>query len=109
MSWGLLGSNYDLDSCDYSSSEEDHMQTERSFGWGKEKEMFETNSTIVSQALTLWANYIETGDVNMSGVDSDDRGRSKNNLSSSQLRLVAKIKWLSQLALTRKLDLTKDQ
>jgi len=77
--------------------------------WDKEKEMFEHDSTIVSQALILWANYIETGDVNMSGVDSDNRGRSKNNLTESQLRLVAKIKGLSQLALTKKLDLTKDQ
>ncbi len=60
--------------------------------------MFETDGEIKFQALTMWANHIETGDVSMSPQDAVNR-KLKDKikpLTLQQQELVVRIKKLAQ-------------
>ena len=66
--------------------------------------MFDTDNEIISYALEVWGNYIETFSVSMSAKDRKDRESNTplkdyvtpNFLSTEQKKLVERIRTLSE-------------
>ena len=56
------------------------------------------DTDVVSHALNLWANWIETEDVTMSGEDAVSAGMKDkvNVLSTEQMRFVVRLRDLAQ-------------
>jgi hypothetical protein len=63
--------------------------------------MFKTNKEIFYQALNMWANYIETGDVCLSSRDAIQQERRKliQSLDVDQQEFVVKLRRLSDRCL----------
>jgi len=69
--------------------------------------MFEQESHLIFQALSMWANYIETSDVNKSKTDALNVKNKPNDLTESQIQLVDRLRNLANDALDKKIDLTE--
>lgn len=61
--------------------------------------MFERDSHVRSRALTMWANYIETGDVTLSRHDARGDGRPRV-LTDDQQRFVLRLRDLAKTELS---------
>lgn len=57
-----------------------------------------TDKEIISHALSMWGNYIETGDVTLNGSDAVQRNKLKSIkfLDRDQLVLLGRIRQLQQ-------------
>jgi len=69
--------------------------------------MFEQENHLIFQALSMWANYIETSDVNKSKEDALNVKSKPNSLTASQIQLVDRLRSLAEDALNKKIDLTE--
>lgn len=69
--------------------------------------MFEQDNYLIHQSLSMWANYIETSDVNKSKEDALNVKIAPNNLSDSQIQLVNRLRSLAGDALNKKINLTE--
>ena len=54
--------------------------------------MFNTRKSRLHYALTMWANYIETGNVVLSAFDASRQKMPVNPLSKEQTRIVYKLR-----------------
>lgn len=55
-------------------------------------DFFEKDSEMISHALTIWANYIETHNVCKSAVDAKRAGAPHNALDQSQMSFVVRLR-----------------
>jgi len=62
--------------------------------------MFDQDNHIIFQACTIWANYIETGE-----VINPSQTTTMNELSASQTKLVERLRELSVKALNNDINL----
>ena len=69
--------------------------------------MFDTRKEVVTHALGMWANYIETGTVTMGAADAIKRGKPGiiQPLNLDQQEHVVKLRKLQQLLLSTTVDL----
>lgn len=59
--------------------------------------MFDTNEELIARALTLWANYVETGDLATCAKDVERSGEGKiKALDEEQMMLVVRMRMLSR-------------
>jgi len=72
--------------------------------------MFESDHHIICQSLNMWANYIETGDVNMSQYDAlnCNKPNTIQKLSQSQITFIEKIRALAADSFNKKINLTEN-
>ena len=63
--------------------------------------MFEKDNQIISYALNLWANWIETGDVTISASDSISMNTLPKALTLEQQKFVVRLRELAQKELTK--------
>lgn len=55
-----------------------------------------TDPELVSNALHLWANYIETGNVNLSATDAKQARRPFKALTTEQMEIVVRLRKLAE-------------
>jgi len=53
-----------------------------------------SDEDLIYLALHQWANYIETGDINMSAQDAHNQDRKFNALSTKQMKFVVRLREL---------------
>jgi hypothetical protein len=60
--------------------------------WEDQKDKY-----LISHALLMWANHIETGDICLNAIDAKKMGKEKqiNALDVDQMKLVVRLKELS--------------
>lgn len=73
--------------------------------------MFDNDAEIVSQALMMWANYIQTGYVGLNRNDLIEQGRQKEikALTLGQEQIVQKLQTMSMNALTSDIQLSSKE
>ena len=54
-----------------------------------------SDGTLIAHALSSWANWIETGDLNISAIDAAQMDRTFNALTLDQMKLVIRLRELS--------------
>jgi hypothetical protein len=63
--------------------------------------MFEKENYMISYALNLWANYIETGDVTMSAQTAQKIKEPFNALTEDQMEFILRLRKTSTEYLTK--------
>lgn len=67
----------------------------------------ENDESKIYYALTLWANYIETGNVVLDAQTAQKRGEKVNALDISQMKMVIRLRELAQMAATGKISVQR--
>lgn len=52
----------------------------------------QSDAVVIAHALSMWANYIETGDVCMSAEDAERANEKFNALSTDQMKFVIRLR-----------------
>ena len=63
--------------------------------------MFEKENHMISHALNMWANYIETGDVTKSAQDAQRFKEYFNALTEDQMEFILRLRKTSTKYLTK--------
>lgn len=55
-----------------------------------------SDNELAAYALDMWANYVETGEVNCSAKDAEERKRPFNALTMEQMKGVIRLRELAE-------------
>lgn len=55
----------------------------------------ESDSTLIQQALSMWANHIETGDLALSAIDAEAAKKPFKAMSLPQMKLIVRLRELA--------------
>jgi hypothetical protein len=58
-------------------------------------DFFDNERNLISQALSMWANWIETGDISLSAIDASNMKKPFNALDSYQYEIIVRLRALS--------------